>query len=212
MSNNAELPAAKIDGFCDEAKRRGCYTDAQESVLASWRTVKSAAFPPAKIDLNKITVGELKARLKDIMTAYGSSSTVKTSSIRTYEAKVVRLINDFITYNGAPDTKWFAWKNELAKKAGAGSSNGSKSKRGAAQGAAAPAAATQVPQPTDGVGHLIRLANNRRAELRVPADLQMADVPAIEKQFAAIVAMIKAQLEVDAPTPNGEGTVTTLYK
>lgn len=147
-----------------------------------------------------INVGAARKQLSDLMKRYGSKGDVKVASVNTYQTKVRRLLDEFIRYNGAPDSEWWAWKAQVEKKSAqtsaAASSKAKKASR--SEGARVEADAGANGSSGDGSGlitHCMVLpGGKRRAELRLPADLMLSDFKALERTFALILTLQRNQI------------------
>src|SRR4051812_30677937 len=116
MADNEKLAASEVDQFYREAQKRGIYTQAQDSLASAWKTLSTTVLPAVGVDMSKITVGDLRDKLPELLKNYGAKSDVKASTIQTYEAKGSRLLTDFVNYNNATDSKWFEWKQKNEKR------------------------------------------------------------------------------------------------
>jgi hypothetical protein len=197
MPDNETLTAPELDVFYKEAQKRGIYTSAQESLASAWKTLATTVLPSVGVDMQKITVGELKEKLPGLLKAYGAKSDVKASTIQTYEAKGIRLLTDFITYNGAPDAKWYEWKQKNEKKSQQASAAAS------ARFGGKKTVKDDSVKESNGVDdatlqkHTLKLPGGRAAELHVPTDLRANDIRAIESGFAALIAYLKTQIDAE---------------
>jgi hypothetical protein len=201
MTNNEKLTLDHVTSFIDEAKRRGIYTSSQGSMIASWQVYLSKVLPSG-VTPETLTVGDALEKLSEFMQLYAAQAGVKVASVTTYQTKVRRLLSEFITYNGAPEAKWFTWKQQSEKKSAQASAAASAKGKKAPQKGDSPSdpevailgAATDAPKM---MLHILPLpGGKRRAELRLPVDLRLSDFTALEKTFKAIISLEKARVEV----------------
>jgi len=206
--SNEEKVASTIETFYKEAQQRGVYTSAQDSLIATWKTLSTSVLPSLGVDLGKMTVAELKEQLPELLATYGSKGAVKANTIQTYSIKGNRLIADFLQYNGAPDTVWFQWKQKNEKKsqqtsAAANARVTKKRNTGRVDDSA--------PPPPEDVGdaskdrHLLKLPNGRITEVHVPKSLRPGDVDAMKKQFDALMGYLQSQVDVTSYDVTGNG-------
>lgn len=215
MADNDSQPLSSVNGFIDEGKRRGVYTGSQDSLIASWKLFLSTILPAVNVPPESLTVGEAREQLSRLFQSYGAKGGVKTSSVRTYETKVRRLLTEFSRYHGGTDAQWYAWKQQSERKSEqaslAASSRGKKNHRKDEVRPETVAPASQLAEDPKMMTHVLPLpGGKRRAELRLPSDLRLSDFPALEKTFNAIISLEKARVEViisaeDAPLEEGAG-------
>lgn len=169
--DNTKQPVAKVADFFKEAQQRVCYTAAQDNLLVIWGTFLKNVLPAAGHSVEAMTVGDAKKYLKDALKVYSGKGEAKASTIKVYEARISRLLGDFILMNGADDAKWFEWKQQLEKKsAQASAAASSKFKKSAVQ----PNGHEVTPPAVDkgsGTSRIVRLASGGILTVSVSLDV-----------------------------------------
>ena len=206
---NTDRMVSEVEDFFEEARKRGVYGKAQDSLLATWKTLVGQVLPNAGVNPKEVAVGRLKTQLPEILKSWGSKSDVKPITITTYQTKGLRLLNDFVEHNGATDAAWFDWKAKSARKS-AQAAQAANTRFGRAKDA-----------ETNGVGggnggnghtpaeqqHRLKLPNSRTAVLHLPAQLHAVDLKALDQGFTALLAYLKTQVDVELMSTDEEDDV-----
>lgn len=179
---------SEIRPFIDWATSVGCYSGGQVSNNTGVLAVLEKA-PPAP----DMTVGELKQNIDAVLNTYAATSKVSHDSVLTYRARAIKLLDEFIKWNGGDVV---AWKKEIAASGGGARPRKSKAKPRESIMDTAPIVNGVIGYNGNGQRHTIRLSGGRTGELMLPAILTGPDIETIWKQLTALKGLVEAQAEV----------------
>jgi len=109
--SNATLTVGAVDAFLKKATDLGCYTQQQYYNFKAIYDLMIELLKKADLDPARITVAELKAQAAELLTEHSRNSKATEGTIRTYSARIARLLADFIEHHNGDVA---AWKKKIA--------------------------------------------------------------------------------------------------
>jgi hypothetical protein len=186
VTNNEQQPISKVRSFAETAENRGCYSKSQRGNLETAWTIflknVSAVVPQPEL----ATIERIRPLLDSVFRTYGSENKVSPTTVRAYQTRVKRLLDDFVEHNGGD---FMAWKENLSRAAGSLAMR----KRRRAQPDIEEAPLSSAPQP-NAVSHRLVLSQNREGALTLPSQLSEDDIDPVWEQLDALRTLIRAQI------------------
>jgi hypothetical protein len=121
---------------------------------------------------------------------YGSENRVSPTTVRAYQTRVRRLLDDFVEHNGGD---FMAWKESLSR---SGSLSATKSRKRRKSSADSPETPQAPPSPPTSatVHHRLVLSEGREGALLLPPQFTEDDINPVWEQLDALKTLIKAQI------------------
>jgi hypothetical protein len=181
--NNKTLPISAVRKFTDEAERLGCYTKNQRYNFETAWAVLVKALPQQGLSETS-TVEQLQPKIEEIFKEHGRKSRVNADSLKAYQTRIKRLLDDFIKYNGAD---FMAWKEELAKSPASEDTGKRRRRRSSRQ-------TNGGGDNTDVMTHRLIVRDGSEGKIELPQDLSEAELDIVWGQLEALKGLIKAQI------------------
>jgi hypothetical protein len=111
MDNNKKLAIVSVVPFADRATELGCYSKTQRyNFGTAWAVLLEHL---GAVGLTQsATIEELEPKIADALKERGRNKNVNAESLRAYQARIKKLLEDFVKWNGGDFMKW---KEEIAK-------------------------------------------------------------------------------------------------
>jgi hypothetical protein len=183
--NNSELPISKVRGFAEIAEQRGCYSDVQRGNLDTAWSIFLKNFSESGGEPEKISVAVIRPSVEAVFRKYGSENRVSPVTVKTYQTRVNRLLDDFVNHLGGD---FMAWKESLNR------SHPVRQRRKVSLVKVADSTLPPEPASPSAVTHRIVLSRGREGALVLPFDLTSADVEPIWQQLDALKVLTQAQI------------------
>ncbi len=184
--DNRKLPISKVEPFADEAKRLGCYTDTQRyNFSTAWKVLTENL---GAVGLNlSATIEQLEPKIKEALNERSRNSKVSADSLRVYQARIKRVLDDFVKWNGGDFAKW---KEEIAKLSGNDDAKSQKRRKATRQRSNSGGGEGGMEPIT----HRLIAGDGKEGKISLPTDLSDDQVDKIWSQLEAIKSLIKAQI------------------
>ncbi|MGA7872978.1 MAG: hypothetical protein WCA22_18975 [Candidatus Binatus sp.] len=183
MSNKTQ-PISQVQKFADEAERLGCYSkDQRYNFGTAWAIVLKGLTGTGLTDAS--TVEQLRPKIAEIFKEHGRQSRAKADSLKAYSGRVMRLLDDFLKYNGGD---FMAWKEALAKSP-SNDDNGKRRRRKPSR------QTSSGGDNTDVMIHRLVVRQGTEAKIELPQDLSEPELESVWAQLTALKGYIKAQIE-----------------
>ena len=114
MTDNAQLPIFKVRPFAEMAESRGCYSKSQRSNLETAWTIFLKNISAHVESTDSTTIQQIWPLVDQVFRTYGSQNRVSPSTVRAYQTRVKRLLDDFVEHNGGD---FMAWKESISRTA-----------------------------------------------------------------------------------------------
>lgn len=188
MTENKHLPISKVRGFLGLAENRGCYSKSQRGNLETAWTIFLKNLSPNLGSPESTTVEAITSYVESVFRLYGSENRVSPTTVRAYQTRVRRLLDDFVEHNGGD---FMAWKESMGRNSGLSVSKSRKRRKSAD----APDLTTPAPalMPTN-VHHRLVLSEGREGALMLPSLIAEDDIDPVWEQLEALKTLIKAQI------------------
>ena len=186
MIDSAQQPIAKVRAFADLAENRGCYSRSQRANLDTAWTIFLKTASEMFESAESLTVQRILPDVDTVFRRYGSENRVSTSTVKAYQTRVKRLLDDFIAHNGGD---FMAWKESLSRAA----SSSTRSRRRRRLVESTPEEPSP-PQTLNSTSHRLVLSGGREGGLTLPPDLTDADIDPVWQQLEALKTLIRAQI------------------
>jgi hypothetical protein len=184
---NADRFLPAVTDFISEAQAKGCYTEAQAvNYRGAWNLVLQGVEPHLKRDPAGTTVKHVQPEIERLLRLHGNNSKVSASSIRTYKARVERLLKEFLAHNGGDFMRW----KDIIERSKPTGTNGSSKKR------KRPATVDHdAAQELSGESqtHPILLPSRRAAKLVLPAQMTQEEITAAWTVLDGLRHFLEAQ-------------------
>jgi hypothetical protein len=189
MMNNSEQPISKVRAFAELAETRGCYSKSQRGNLETAWTIFLKSASDLIATPESVPVGNILDEVEPVFRKYGSENNVSIDTVRAYQGRVKRLLDDFLAHNGGD---FMAWKESLSRTANSSATRLRKRKR--SQPAIEEPPPTPFPSQTLNVSHRIVLSEGREGALLLPPKFTDEDIDPVWEQLDALKILIKAQI------------------
>jgi hypothetical protein len=105
------LTVGAVNTFLTKATDLGCYTQQQYYNFKAIYDLMIELLKKANLDPLRVTVAELKAKAPELLTEHSRNSKATEGTIRTYTARIARLLADFLEHHNGDIA---AWKKKIA--------------------------------------------------------------------------------------------------
>jgi hypothetical protein len=190
MTENTNLPIFKVRAFAELAENRGIYSRSQRGNLETAWTIflkNISALVPAP---SSATIGEIRPLIDQVFRTYGSENKVSPTTVRAYQTRVKRLLDDFVEHNGGD---FMAWKESLSRAAGSLATKSRRKRKVQPEIEEKPSPAASQ-SATGGVSHRLVLSEGREGFLLLPSQFSDEDVDPLWEQLEALKTLVKAQI------------------
>lgn len=183
--DNKKLPISGVLAFAEKATQLGCYTKTQRYNFGTAWSILLEHLAAVDLTLSS-TVEQLQPKIADLLAERGRKTKVNAKSLRAYEARIKKLLADYVKWNGSDFMKW---KQEIEK-----SSSNSDAKSQKRRKAARPRAnSSDVEDDVDSITHRLIANEGKEGKIILPNDLSEQEIETIWAQLGALQSLIKAQ-------------------
>jgi hypothetical protein len=186
MTDNAQLPIFKVRPFAEMAESRGCYSKSQRGNLETAWTIFLKNISAHVESSDSTTIQQIRPLVDQVFRTYGSQNRVSPSTVRAYQTRVKRLLDDFVEHNGGD---FMAWKESISRTA-----SFPRRRRKSSVGIEEIPPMPLAPQTSDNVSHRIVLSEGREGALLLPSKFTDDDIDPVWEQLDALKTLIKAQI------------------
>jgi hypothetical protein len=184
MIDNADQPISKVRHFAETAENRGCYSKSQRGNFETAWTIFLKNVSDQVPSHESVPIQGILPLVEPVFRKYGNENKVSTTTVRAYQTRVKRLLEDFLSHNGGD---FMAWKESLSRAANVGTKTRQRRKQVAE-------VAITTPPTFSTRSHKLVLSRNREGILTLPADLTEPDVNLIWNQLEALKTLTIAQI------------------
>ncbi len=186
--DNKKLAIVAVIPFADKATELGCYTKTQRyNFGTAWAVLLEHL---AAVGLNQsATIEELEPKIADALKERGRSSKASATSLRAYQTRIKKLLEDFVKWNGSDFMKW---KEEIAKPTQNGDAKSPKRRKATRQRSNLGAGEDDV----DTITHRLIAGEGKEGKIIIPTDLTKDQIDRIWAQLQAIKTLVKAQIGI----------------
>ncbi len=196
MTNNEQLPISKVRTFAETAENRGCYSKSQRGNLETAWTIFLKNVSNVVQSPESATIERIRPLVEPVFRTYGSENRVSPTTVRAYQTRVKRLLDDFVEHNGGD---FMAWKESLSRAAGSLATKSRKRRR------VQPEQEETQPlpsSPSNTVSHRLVLSQGREGTLLLPSKFTDEDIEPVWQQLEALKTLIKAQIAALSGKPS----------
>lgn len=185
MDHNKKLALVSVIPFADKATELGCYTKTQRYNLGTAWAVLLENLAAVGLSMSS-TIEQLEPKIAAVLEERGRHKKVNAKSLRAYQARINKLLQDFTKWNGGDFMKW---KQEIEKSS---SNNDAKSqkRRKATRQRTNP---SYVEDDLDSITHRLIANEGKEGKIVLPNDLSEQEIETIWAQLGALQSLIKAQ-------------------
>jgi hypothetical protein len=185
LMKNTEQPISKVRTFAEMAESRGCYSTNQRGNLETAWTIFLKNISDQASSPESTSVERILPLVDPVFRKYGSENRVSPTTVRAYQTRVKRLLDDFVAYNGGD---FMAWKESLNRATNTASKSRQRRK------IHEPEKVLTILKQTQSVTHRLVLSRGREGSLVLPTDLSESDVEPVWQQLEALKTLTKAQI------------------
>lgn len=183
--DNKKLPISGVLAFAEKATELGCYTKTQRYNFGTAWSILLEHLAAVDLTLSS-TVEQLQPKIADLLAERGRKTKVNAKSLRAYEARIKKLLADFVKWNGSDFMKW---KQEI-EKSSSNSDAKSQKRRKATRPRTNPSG---VEDDVDSITHRLIANEGKEGKIILPNDLSEQEIETIWAQLGALQSLIKAQ-------------------
>lgn len=185
MDRNKQLALVTVIPFADKATELGCYTKTQRYNLGTAWAVLLENLGAVGLSLSS-TIEQLEPKIAAALEERGRHKKVNAKSLRAYQARINKLLQDFTKWNGGDFMKW---KQEIEKS----SSNGDAKSQKRRKVTRPRTNSSGVEDDVDSITHRLIANDEKEGKIVLPNDLSEQEIDTIWAQLAALQNLIKAQ-------------------
>lgn len=177
-----KLPISNVLPFADRAAELGCYSKTRRYNLGTAWAVLTEGLGTVGLNVSS-TVEQLQPKIADILSERGRKSKVSANSLRAYQSRIKKLLDDFAKWNGGDFMKW---KEEIDKPPGNDDPKSPKRRK-------SPRQPNNSGDDMDSITHRLIAGEGKEGRIVLPTDLTEQEIESIWAQLTALQNLIKAQ-------------------
>ena len=185
--DNKKLPISEIKPFLEEAEKLGCYNKSQRYNFGTvWRLMGLLPHD----DLSETsTIEQLRPKVETLLKQHGRSNKISAKSLKAYQARINRVLDDFVKHHGGD---FMAWKEE--KLASTSTNDDTKSRRRRKVTRTREDSNVVIKDEQGMRSDPLMVRNGAEGKIILPTNLSDSEVDAVWAQLDALKALIKARL------------------
>lgn len=195
---NEKQPIGAVRAFVDKAVQLGCYTPTQKyNFETAWAVLIKALGQAGLTETSPVE--QLRPKVGELLRHHGGTTKISADSLKAYQARINRLLEDFIKYNGGD---FMAWKEAKAKAGSAADESKPRRQRRKtmrARNGSGKGMDDEVDQDT--ISHRLIATEGKEGRIEIPTGLTETEVDSIWLQLDAIRTLVKAQIAALKGTP-----------
>lgn len=188
---NEKQPVRAVREFMEEAVSLGCYTPTQKYNFETAWAVLMKALPRTGLT-DESSVEQLRPKVAELLRHHGGTTKISAGSLKAYQARINRLLEDFTKYHGGD---FMAWKEAKSRSGGGGEEGKARRQRKKTARVRNGSGKDMDDEPRrETITHRLIAAGTKEGRIEIPTGLSEAEVDAIWVQLDAIRTLVKAQI------------------